>query len=244
MRPATIGEYRNVKLTVVGCSPGWPNAGGAHSGYLVENSAGRALLDCGPGVLSRLRAVEGWPRIDAIVVTHFHLDHSGDLAPWLWGHRTGPARDLPTPTLWLPPGGHAELGRFAARFDETFHAQEYAPGETFDVAGFRIRPIEVDHYTEPTFGLRVENGDSVLAYSADTGPTPALAELARNADLFLCEATLDERGERHPRGHLTAAEAAAAAAEAGARRLLLTHRPEELPTDGFEVAHEGLVLDL
>jgi ribonuclease BN (tRNA processing enzyme) len=234
-----------VKLTVVGCSPAWPNAGGAHSGYLVENDVGRVLLDCGPGVLSRLRAGEGWPQIDAIVVTHFHLDHAGDLAPWLWGHRTGPARDLPTPTLWLRPGGHVELGRFATRFDETFHAQEYVPGETFDVAGFRITPYKVSHYDEPTFGLRVENGGSVLAYSADTGPTPALAQLARDADLFLCEATLDDRGETTAmRGHLTPAEAAAAAAEAGARRLVLTHRPAELPTDGFEVAHEGLVLDL
>ena len=233
-----------MKLTVVGCSPAWPNAGGAHSGYLVENDGGRVLLDCGPGVLSRLRAAEEWPRIDAIVVTHFHLDHSGDLAPWLWGHRTGPARGLPTPTLWLPPGGHTELGRFATRFDETFHAQEYAPDEGFDVAGFRITPVEVDHYTEPTFGLRVENGGSVLAYSADTGPTPALTALARNADLFLCEATLDDDGEQGMRGHLTAPEAAEAAAEAGARRLLLTHRPEELATDGFDVAHEGLVFDL
>jgi ribonuclease BN (tRNA processing enzyme) len=231
-----------VKLTVVGCSPAWPNAGGAHSGYLVENGGGRVLLDCGPGVLSRLRATEDWPRIDAIVVTHFHLDHSGDLAPWLWGHRTGPARGVPTPTLWLRPGGHAELGRFATRFDETFHAQEYVPGEAFDVAGFRITPIEVSHYNEPTFGLRVENAGSVLAYSADTGPTPALAQLAHEADLFLCEATLDDRGEDGLRGHLTAPEAAEAAAAAGARRLLLTHRPEELPTDGFDIAHEGLVL--
>lgn len=233
-----------MKLTVVGCSPAWPNAGGAHSGYLVENAEGRVLLDCGPGVLSRLRAGEDWPRIDAIVVTHFHLDHSGDLAPWLWGHRTGPARALPTPALWLRPGGHAELGRFATRFDETFHAQEYAGGETFDVAGFHITPIEMSHYNEPTFGLRVENGGSVLAYSADTGPTPALVELARDADLFLCEATLDDGGETGLRGHLTAAEAAEAAAEAGARRLVLTHRPEELPADGYEIAREGLILDV
>jgi ribonuclease BN (tRNA processing enzyme) len=233
-----------VKVTVVGCSPAWPNAGGAHSGYLVENEAGRVLLDCGPGVLSRLRASEGWPRIDAIVVTHFHLDHAGDLAPWLWGHRTGPARDLPTPTLWLRPGGHSELGRFATRFDETFHAQEYAPGETFDVAGFRITPIAVSHYDEPTFGLRVENGGSVLAYSADTGPTPALAQLARDADLFLCEATLSQP-EQGIRGHLTADEALDAFTSSGAQRLVIIHRPDELPLpDGVERAYDGLELDV
>ena len=49
---------------MVGCSPAWPNPGGAQSGYLVEGE-GRLLLDCGPGVLSRLREVDGgWPRVD------------------------------------------------------------------------------------------------------------------------------------------------------------------------------------
>ena len=47
-------EDTSVKLTVVGCSPAWPNPGGAQSGYLV-NGSGNLLLDCGPGVLARLR---------------------------------------------------------------------------------------------------------------------------------------------------------------------------------------------
>ncbi len=237
-------EYRNVRLTVVGCSPAWPNAGGAHSGYLVEGRAGRLLLDCGPGVLSRLRAREGWPRIDAIAITHFHPDHSGDLAPWLWGHRTGPARELAPPDLWLPPGGHRELGRFAARFDDTFAVHEYIPGAPFEAAGFCVTPHAVSHYNEPTYGLRVEENGSVLAYSADTGPTSALTTLARDADLFLCEATLDEHGESGLRGHMTATEAGSAAQLAGARRLLLVHRPEELGGDGHDVAQEGLELEL
>src|SRR5205823_3071793 len=69
-------QYRSVKLTVVGCSPAWPNPGGAQSGYLVEDDrGGRLLLDCGPGVLARLREDDGWPSVDAIVLAHFHLDH-------------------------------------------------------------------------------------------------------------------------------------------------------------------------
>src|ERR1041385_239706 len=65
---ATVGQYRNVKLTVVGCSPAWPNPGGAQSGYLVECGGGRLLLDCGPGVLPNLRMREDWPRVDAIAI--------------------------------------------------------------------------------------------------------------------------------------------------------------------------------
>src|SRR3712207_2194395 len=67
------GGEAEVKLRVVGCSPAWPNPGGAQSGYLVESGdGGRVLLDCGPGVLARLRADEGWPRVDAILITHWH----------------------------------------------------------------------------------------------------------------------------------------------------------------------------
>src|SRR4051794_34770237 len=67
---ATVDQYRNVRLTVVGCSPAWPNPGQAHSGYLLESEGSRLLVDCGPGVLSRLREREAWPQIDAIVISH------------------------------------------------------------------------------------------------------------------------------------------------------------------------------
>ena len=77
-------------------------------------------------------------------------------------------------------------------------------------------------------------------------PSERLAELAEGVDLFLCEATL-ERGELdgEPRGHLSAEEAVAAFESSGAKRLLLTHRPKELPLDnGLEQAHDGLELEV
>src|SRR5262249_50874215 len=99
------GEYMSVRLTVVGSSPAWPNPGGAQSGYLVEADGGRLLLDCGPGVLPRLRELDGgWPRLDAIVITHFHLDHWGDLVPWVWGTMFGLGHELDPVELWLPVG--------------------------------------------------------------------------------------------------------------------------------------------
>src|SRR5437879_483698 len=101
------------------------------------------------------------------------------------------------------------------------------------------------HYTLLTFGLRVTNGSRTLAYSGDCGPDAALAELARDVDLLVCEATL-ERGELdgRPRGHLSADEAVAAFEASGARRLLITHRPRELQlANGLELAYDGLVVE-
>jgi len=241
-----------VKLTVIGCSPAWPNPGGAQSGYLVEGPR-RLLLDCGPGVLAKLRELDGgWPRVDAIVISHWHLDHWGDLVPWVWGTIAGPGRDEARIELWLPPEGEERLRDFGARlgweemWDTAFTLREYADGEPFEAAGLRVVARRLPHYTLRTYGLRVSNGERSLAYSGDSGPSVELAELARDVDLFLCEATL-ARGELdgQPRGHLSADEAVAAFEASGARRLLLTHRPHELPLgEGLEQARDGLELEL
>ena len=242
-----------VKLTVVGCSPAWPNPGGAHSGYLVEGD-GRLLLDCGPGVLGKLRERDGgWPRVDSIVVTHWHLDHWGDLVPWVWGTMFGLGREAGRPELWVPPAGIAELTRFGTRFgtttmfEDTFRISEYADGEPFvTAAGLEVTPVRVPHYTLETYALRVTNSARTLAYSGDAAPSDQLVEVARGADLFLCEATLaDGSLDADPRGHLSASEALAAFEASGAKRLLLTHRPNELPVpDGVQLARDGLELEL
>jgi len=240
-----------VRLTVVGCSPAWPNPGGAHSGYLVEGP-GRLLLDCGPGVLPRLRQAEHWPVLDAIVITHFHLDHWGDLVPWVWGTMYGLGRESPQPELWVPPGGADHLSALGQRlgfpdmFEKSFALKQYADRTPFVAAGLTVTALQLPHYQLETYGLRVANQSHTLAYSGDAAPSETLVELARDVDLFLCEATL-ERGELdgEPRGHLAADEAVSIFEASGARRLLLTHRPAELPLGpGLERAFEGLELDV
>ena len=95
-----------------------------------------------------------------------------------------------------------------------------------------------------SYGLRVSDGDRTLAYSADSAPCDGLVELAREADLFLCEATLAQP-EPGIRGHLTADEALDAYASSGAKRFVVIHRPDELPLpDGVERAYDGLKLDV
>ena len=89
--------------------------------------------------------------------------------------------------------------------------------------------MRLPHYRLETYGFRVTNGDVTLAYTGDTGPSERIADLARDADLFVCEATLEHGdADGEPRGHLSADEALEAYAASGAQRLLLTHRPSEL----------------
>jgi ribonuclease BN (tRNA processing enzyme) len=102
------------------------------------------------------------------------------------------------------------------------------------------------HYKLLAFGFRVSKNGAVLGYSGDSGPDGGLTAVARDADLFLCEATLLQPVEGGgARGHLSAEEASAAAAAGGAKRLLITHRPTERPLDPkFEQAYDGLELEV
>jgi ribonuclease BN (tRNA processing enzyme) len=242
-----------VKLTVVGCSPAWPNPGSAHSGYVVHG-AGAVLLDCGPGVLGRLRAAEGWPTVEAIVITHFHLDHWGDLVPWVWGALYLKARDhaLPRPHVWVPPRGRAQLEHFGEllgfpdMFDRVFDVSEFEPDVPFVAEGYAVTATRVQHYTLDAYALKLSDGDRTLAYSGDAGPGPAVVEVGREADLFLCEATLAHGDlDGRPRGHLSLEEAEAAFEESGAETLLVTHRPAELSVPhNHLLAFDGLVVDV
>jgi ribonuclease BN (tRNA processing enzyme) len=241
----------SVKLTVVGCSPAWPNPGGAQSGYLLEGP-GRLLLDCGPGVLAKLRERESWPELDAIAITHWHLDHWGDLVPWVWGTTLGPGQETKPPTLWVPPEGQELLRAIGGRlgqpemFEDAFDLHEYAEGTPFEAAGFEVTPRRVLHYQLVAFGFRASANGTIVGYSGDSGPSDELVEIARDADLFVCEATLlRPNPEGGTRGHLSAEEAQAAFEASGAKRLLITHRPFERPLDGtFELASDGMQIEL
>ncbi len=186
------------------------------------------------------------------MITHWHLDHWGDLVPWVWGRMFGLGREVERPELWVPPAGIVELGDFGGRFgtptmfEDVFALREYVPGEPFAAAGLTVTATWVPHYTIDTYALRVENASHTLCYSGDSAPSDALVEAARDADLFLCEATLaDGSLDGDPRGHLSAEEAVAAFRESGARRLLLTHRPQELPLEpGLESASEWLEIEI
>jgi ribonuclease BN (tRNA processing enzyme) len=233
-----------VRLSIIGSSPAWPNPGGACSGHQVDD---RLLLDCGPGVLAKLRDRQAWPTVDAIAITHLHLDHWGDLIPWVWGNLFGPGRET-RPALWLPPGSREALKPLLARLgsedmlDRAFDVAEYEPRQPFATAGLEVTAIPVVHYSIDAYGFRVQGDSRLFAYSGDSGPCPALAEIADGADLFLCEATLASGDlEGDDRGHLDVDEATDAGS--GAKRLVLTHRPRELPVPGdVELAYDGLEL--
>ena len=139
----------------------------------------------------------------------------------------------------------ARLGQ-QQMFEDAFDLNEYREHEPFTAAGFQVVAYRVLHYDLLAFGFRASANGTTVGYSGDSGPSDALAALAHDADLFLCEATLlRPNPEGGTRGHLAADEAVAAFERSGAKRLLLTHRPFERPLDnGLEQACDGMQIEL
>lgn len=222
-----------MRLTVLGNASRYlaPLSGG--SSYLVEHEGTRVLLDCGGGARDALERL-GIARLDAVVVSHFHYDHTLDL-PTL--RDALDERSL----LLVPPGERKRLDAlatayaFEGRFDLKARIEEAR--DPVQVGPLRLSFAPTQH-SAPSMATRIggerrpqptergpEQGRS-LVYAGDTAPCAPLEDLARGCDTLLMHTLLPtvEPGAEHARIHATAETAAALAARAGARTLLLSHR--------------------
>jgi ribonuclease BN (tRNA processing enzyme) len=206
------------------------------------------VLDLGTGALANLRRHADYDRLGAVVISHMHADHFIDLIPLRYALRYGSRRRSSKLRVYLPPGGLAMLRKLVSAFadeggeflSDVFDLHEYDPSQTLRIDAASVRFALTAHYI-PTFAMRWERDGASVTYSADTAPAGAVTALARETDVFLCEATL-RHGEIEPgvRGHLSAAEAATIARDAGVRRLVLTHYGEESTAQDLDVAARAI----
>ncbi len=228
-----------MKLTVLGRYGPYPAAGGACSGYLMEEDGYRVLIDCGSAVLSRLQLhLKPW-ELEAVLLSHLHFDHTADLKVMRYALDYANTRGLlhrPLP-LYSPPEPALELQRLL--YKKLLEPVSLSAAEPLQIGPFNITFLETIHAL-PCLAMRIDTGKGVLVYSGDTEYFDGLVELAAGADLFLCEANFQEEDmAASPSNHLSAAGAARIAARAGVKRLLLTHlHPERRPALSLEEARE------
>jgi len=219
-----------VELLVLGTGAAAPGPGQGCSGYLVTEGATRLLLDCGSGVVSRLREAGEWEKLTVLLLTHLHADHCLDLFCLYYSRKYAKGKSFAALPVFLPPGETDRLARLSevlrvepnSLLHEVFEVSEYDPAG-LQVGELWLRFARTDHPV-PTYAVRVEGRKASLVYSSDTAPTANLEELATGCDLLLSEATLSQEDfvpER--RLHLTPGLAAEVARRAGVRQLLLTH---------------------
>ncbi|MHB9073922.1 MAG: MBL fold metallo-hydrolase [Desulfobaccales bacterium] len=218
-----------MELTVIGSGTGVPSLRRGSPCLAVEAGCRLLVLDLGTGSLrALLRHGLNFSAIDVLALTHLHPDHVGDLVPFLFATRYSLGYTRTEPFRLLAARGFA---RFHGLLKEAFAGwvepppglmdlKELAPDAPDEVSDqdVVIKSAPTNH-TAGSLAYRVEAQGRSLVYSGDTDLSDSLVDLAKKADLLVLEAANPFKVQ----GHLTPAEAGRLAAQAGARRLLLTH---------------------
>jgi ribonuclease BN (tRNA processing enzyme) len=245
-----------MRLTVIGGSGGIPGGGRPCSGYVVTADGFGLLVDPGYGVATALSS-EGPPAFDAVLVTHGHPDHCADLNPLLRSVAWSAAPVDPLPVHSLPGALDAVLALDRPELlAGAYRLEPFDPGAQLAIGPFVIQTALLPH-PRPNAGLRLTADGVSLVYTGDCGPSADLVHLARGADLLLAEASYAAEVPDELVGALSsAADAGRLAAEAGVRRLVLTHlMPATDPGEALaaarascsgpvDVARPGLTIEL
>jgi ribonuclease BN (tRNA processing enzyme) len=246
-----------VRLHVAGCGDAFGSGGRLQTCFHVQTDAYRFLIDCGSTALIGLKRYGLDPHsVDAILISHFHGDHFGGL-PFLLTEAKFSGRTTPL-TIVGPPGLEARVkGAIQALFagsklDYPFELRftEYREGEPAGIGPLELTALPVQHSAGSVpHGLRIALDGRVIGFSGDTEWTPALVEIARDADLFICEcAGFDTTVPIH----LDYATLLAHRSELDCQRMMLTHMGPKVLANSATVSarlrtvigEDGLALDI
>ena len=238
-----------VKVTVLGSAGSHPGNGRACASYLVSAGDHHLLLDCGNGSVANLVDAVDPAALDAVIISHLHPDHFVDLYGLHYALRFHPTGAKKV-DVYAPAGAREVmsaplLGETAGSFLKHLPVHVAAAGERHTLGPFEVELFAAYHPIE-TLASRVLVDGRIVAYSGDSAFTPALVDCAREADLFICDATWVSRDAPFPKGvHMTGTEAGTLAADAGVERLLVTHvfpqrEPEQVAADA-ETVYDGIV---
>jgi ribonuclease BN (tRNA processing enzyme) len=204
------------------------------------------LLDIAASSVHRMAQEKlDWVNLDAVWVSHFHLDHLGGLFPFLFGTKHAPATQMRRKPLTVyGPRGLRKLFRafdVAGGYDllkQPFPVEirEVAPRSSFDLLpGLRAETFSTPHTSESLALKLTDQDDASLAFTSDTGYTDALASFARGVSLFLMECSFFRN--KPVELHLELSEAMQLAERSGARRCMLSHLYPEW--DGLDLSTEA-----
>lgn len=226
------------ELVVLGSNGTFPTPDGASTGFLVKAGDTNVWVDAGTGTFANLQRYVDWADVDALVISHLHVDHFLDIYPFYYAHRyslasRGP-RNIP---VYAPKGAEAFitqlLGNNAAEHcDFAGHLifNEISSQGSIEIGEVSFSFTEALHPVE-SLAMRITNGDKSVFYTSDTGYTEDLIEPAKNADVMIAEASLQDPTAHLADIHMTADEAGILAAKAEVGRLFLTHLVPGLDTD-------------
>jgi ribonuclease BN (tRNA processing enzyme) len=221
-----------MKLTILGSGTSVPHPERASPAFWLATSSGTILLDISADAPHRMAQESlDWFNLDAIWISHFHLDHIGGLAPFLFGMKWAPQTETRTKPLQIfGPEGIGRLIETISNsndyrlFEQRFSIElvEVTPNSDFEILpGVTATTLKTPH-TNESLALRLKDEDSKpFVYTSDTGFSDDLAPFAKDAALLLMECSF--RRNKPIQKHLELADAMRIAHECAPEKLVLTH---------------------
>ncbi len=216
-----------LELIIIGSGTGVPSLFRASPAILIKTKNTYILMDTGPGTLRQLLRVNvHFSKIDIILYTHLHPDHVTDLVHFLFAAKNEPQFRCDKPVLIFGPRGFLDFyerlkmayGEWVVLPEEKAILSEISPYKKTTKNDILIHAFPTFH-TENSQGYRIETDGKVLAYSGDAAETDALISLAKDADIFICEASFPKETPYH----LTPGIAGKIAKESDCKCLILNH---------------------
>jgi ribonuclease BN (tRNA processing enzyme) len=234
-----------MKFIVLGSGTSVPHPKRSNSAFWLETETGSLLLDCSPSAIHRMAQENlDWVNLDAIWISHFHLDHCGGLAPFLFGTKHAPQTQTRKKTLKI--FGAKGLKNLIEAFDRAdrydlfeqpfpLEVIEVEPMKRFEILpGMEADTLKTPH-TDESLSIRVrDKNGKTLVFTADTGFEKAFRTFAKNADLFVLECSFFKN--KPIKKHLELAEAMYLVRHAKPKRAILAHFYPEW--DGVDFAAE------
>jgi ribonuclease BN (tRNA processing enzyme) len=212
-----------MQVTVLGGGGAWPTPTRGCSGYLIEQSDFRLLLDPGYATLPQLLKYLPATAVDAVFVSHAHPDHCADLNPLLRARHLDHDPPSTLPVFALDGAADAVLALDREMLADDYDLHSFAAGDRFTVGPFELQTRSLSHFV-PNVGVRITTRYAVVAYTGDGGADEQVVRLAQNANVLLAEATYPDGVPDESRGHLGDAATAGRFADAArAEQLVLTH---------------------
>ena len=211
-----------MEVRVLGFNGPYPSAGGACSGYLLSHGENRVLIDCGPGVLSRLMARMDPARLTAILLSHSHGDHCSDLMSLRYYMDIRRQKDNVTPlNIYAPEDASSPVLAFLSSAD-SMKLHFIKSGDILSIGSLTVTCTPARHPV-PTVGF-VTGG---FGYTGDTNILDGLADYYNGLSVLLADGCFLKSQWKESLPHMAAFQAAELARNAGVQRLVVTHlRPD------------------
>lgn len=217
-----------MKITVLGAGTCLPYPNFSPAGYLVYINQMPLLLDAGPGTISRM-AAQGvnYQDLEFVLISHLHPDHVLDLLMLLQVYNATPGWTRSEKLTVIGCNGIVNFLEEQFRLldgvkPETYHLQIFEMNaELLHFEGWSVESA-LSLHTPASLAFRISSKDKSLVYSGDASNPDNLIELARGADLLLCECSFPLGWETQD--HLSPDQVGMLAKKASAKRVVLTHR--------------------